>query len=137
MPTELLNTCHRILLTDIESGEFRGPGPRTQAEIESALGGVRQGDGLLREHGGMPKCVAEHQMADAQPLRLGRYPGGNGHCLPNAFAGQPGRFEVIDEGDSVEAAGFGMARPLGDVVRRQPDLRQEQIPLDHAPASVR
>ena len=48
-------------------------------------------------------------MADAQPLGLGRYPGGNGHCLPNTFARQAGRFEVIDEGDSVEAAGFGCA----------------------------
>ena len=65
---ELLDPGHRILLTDIESGELRGPGARTEAELESAVRRLRQGDGLFGEHGGMPKSVAEHQMADPQPL---------------------------------------------------------------------
>ena len=130
---ELLDPGHRILLTDIESGELGGPGSRTEAELESAVRRVRQGDGLFGEHGGMPKSVAKDQVADPQPLRLGRHPGRNAHCLPNAFVGQPGRLEVIDERYSVEATGLGMARPLRDVGHRQPHLRQEQIPLDHAP----
>ena len=66
----------------------------------------------------MPESVAENQMADPQPLRLGRHPSGNGHCLPNGFIGQPRRLEVIDERYSVEAAGLGMARALGDVGHR-------------------
>ncbi len=81
----------------------------------------------------MPEGVAEHQMTDPQPLGLGGHPGGDPHCLPDAFVGQAGRLEVIDESDAVETAGLGPARTLGDVARRQPDLRQEQVPLGHAP----
>ena len=134
MTAELLDPGHRILLTDIESGELGRPGPRTEAELESASRRVRQRDGLLGEHGGMPKRVTKDKVADPQPLGLGGHPGGNAHCLPNTFAGQPGRLEVIDEGDSVEATVLGIARPLRDVGDRQPHLRQEQKPLDdHAP----
>ena len=133
MTAELLDPGHRILLTDIESGELGGPGARTEAELKSAVRRIRQGDGLFREHGGMSKSVAQDKVADPQPLRLGRHPRRNAHCLPNAFAGQPGSLEVIDEGNSVEATVLGMARPLRDVGDRQPHLRQEQKPLDHAP----
>ena len=51
-------------LTDIESGELRGPGARAEAELEPAVRGLRQGDGLFGQHGRMAKSVAEHQMAD-------------------------------------------------------------------------
>ena len=59
----------------------------------------------------MPKRVAEHQMPDAQPLRLGRHPGRDAHCFPDVFVRLPGRLEMIDEGDPVESAGFGMLGP--------------------------
>src|ERR1700739_728631 len=106
MMSELLNAGHRILLTDIESGELDRPRPRTEAQLESAVRCVRQGDSLLGEHGGMPKGVAP------QPFRLGRPPRGNSHCLPNTFVGQPRRLKMIDECHSVEATGLGMAGPV-------------------------
>src|SRR5262249_1708765 len=85
----------------------------------------------------MPKGVAKDQMTDAQVLGLGRYPGGNAHCLPDVFVGEPGRLEVIDKRHSVETTRLGMARPFRDVGRRQSHLRQEEIPLDHAPTCAR
>ena len=81
----------------------------------------------------MPKRVTEHEMPDAQPLCLGRHPGRNAHCFPDVFVHLPGRLEMIDEGDPVESAGFGMLGAVHDVGSRQPHLRQEQIPLDHRP----
>ena len=132
MALELLDSRHRIFLTDIESGEFCRPRARAQAEFEPAVRGLRQGDRLFGQHCWMAKRVAQHQMADPQPLGLSGHPGSDAHCLPDAFIGQPGGLEMVDERHSAEPAGFRMARSLDDVGYRQSHLRQEQIPIGHS-----
>lgn len=132
VPRELGHPGLRILLADIESGEFGRPGSGAQAQLESALRRLGQRDRLFGQHRGMPERAAQHQVADPQPLGLGRHPGGDAHCLPDVFVPKSGRFQVIDEDDAVENHWPGAARPFRDVGGRQPDLGQEQIPLDHA-----
>ncbi len=132
MALQLLDSGHRIVLANIESGQLRRPRARTQAEFEPAVRGLRQGHRLFGQHGRMAKRVAEHQVADPQPLGLGGDPGGDAHCLPDAFIGQPGGLEMVDERHAAEPAGFGMARSLDDVGYQQSNLRQEQVPLRHS-----
>src|SRR6201999_1917124 len=74
---------------------------------------------------------------DSQPLGLRGHPGGDAHCLPNAFVGQSGRLEVVDERYPGESAGFGLASALDNIGDRHPHLRQEQVPLRHYPPTIR
>ena len=134
---ELLDPGHRILLADIESGKLRGPGPGAEAEVESAFRGLRQRHGLLGKHRRVTKCIAEHQVADPEPLGLRGHPGRDAHCLPDVFVGQARGLEVVDERDPGEAAGFGVAGTFHDGGDRHSYLRQEQVPLGHNPPPIR
>lgn len=131
MTAQLFDPSHRILLTYFEFGELCWPGTRSQAQLETTVGRRGQCDGLLGQHGRMPERIAEHQMADAQPLRPGGDPTGNAHCLPDVFIWLTGGLEVVDEGDAVESGRLGALSPLHNVSDREPHLRQKQIPLDH------
>jgi hypothetical protein len=118
--------------TQFELGELVGHRAGSEAEFEPATGGLGERHGLLGQHRGVPERVAQHQVANLEPLGPRRYPGRDGHGLPDRAGRRHRRFEVVEEGDAVEARRLRGLRARHQVVDALSALRNVQKPFRHA-----
>ena len=110
----------------LELGGHRAP---ADPELEAATRRVVEGDRLTGEHGGMAEGVAQHEVADDEPLGVGHQPHGGGHGLVHRLRLGHRRGQVVHQRHAVEPGGLGGQGPLDQGVERQPHLRQEEREL--------
>jgi hypothetical protein len=107
----------------------------TETELEPSVTEHVERRRHLRQHRRVAERIARHEVAESDPARARREPGGECPALERVPFGRGGGGEVVHQPHRVEPGCFGRQRPIEDRVERHAQLREEQ-PEPHPDVAV-